>query len=288
MKVYFLNFYKKTIGFISSNIKVFIVGSIVLVFSFETSKVILQIAFAEQPVLKQSIASNLQIKKIDKNPFFSNYQSQNVTNSILNAIKAPETSLSLKLFGVTSSEDKNFAIIGLSESDQKEYLNGDQILENVFLETIHKDYVTINRSGVSESLSFNKTSLISGINVENSQNYKIDKEENIISSEWLSNQNLLDIISFVPVFTDGGTLTGIEINPGQNKEFFNDLELMPGDLIVSINGSSVSDFNENYLSNLETFFSNSEDLNLSIIRNNYPLSVGIKINWEDDDIKKLP
>ena len=53
---------------------------------------------------------------------------------------------------------------------------------------------------------------------------------------------------------------------------------MPGDLIVSINGSSVSDFNENYLSNLETFFSNSEDLNLSIIRNNYPLSVGIKIN----------
>ena len=63
---------------------------------------------------------------------------------------------------------------------------------------------------------------------------------------------------------------------------------MPGDLIVSINGSSVSDFNENYLSNLESFFSNSEDLNLSIIRNNYPLSVGIKINWEDDDIKKLP
>ena len=65
--------------------------------------------------------------------------------SKIDAVKAPETSLSLKLFGVTSSEDKNFAIIGLSESDQKEYLNGDQILENVFLETIHKDYVTINR-----------------------------------------------------------------------------------------------------------------------------------------------
>ena len=92
-----------------------------------------------------------------------NYEFQGNSNAFLNAIKAPETSLSLKLFGVTSSEDKNFAIIGLNKSDQKEYQTGDRILDNVFLESIHKDYVTINRSGVAESLSFNKPNLISGI-----------------------------------------------------------------------------------------------------------------------------
>ena len=205
-----------------------------------------------------------------------NYESQGNSNAFLNAIKAPETSLSLKLFGVTSSEDKNFAIIGLNKSDQKEYQTGDRILDNVFLESIHKDYVTINRSGVAESLSFNKPNLISGIETEILKN-PANKNDNVISAEWLSNQNILDAISFVPIFSNG-TLSGLEVNPGENKDFFVNLDLMPGDVLVSINGALVSDLNENYLSNLETFFSEPRDLNLSILRDNNPISIGIKVN----------
>ena len=205
-----------------------------------------------------------------------NYEFQGNSNAFLNAIKAPETSLSLKLFGVTSSEDKNFAIIGLNKSDQKEYQTGDRILDNVFLESIHKDYVTINRSGVAESLSFNKPNLISGIETEILKN-PANKNDNVISAEWLSNQNILDAISFVPIFSNG-TLSGLEVNPGENKDFFVNLDLMPGDVLVSINGALVSDLNENYLSNLETFFSEPRDLNLSILRDNNPISIGIKVN----------
>ena len=191
-------------------------------------------------------------------------------------IRDRETSLSLKLFGVTSSEDKNFAIIGLNKSDQKEYQTGDQVLDNVFLESIHKDYVTINRSGVAESLSFNKPNLISGIETEILK-IPANKNDNVISAEWLSNQNILDAISFVPIFSNG-TLSGLEVNPGGNKDFFVNLDLMPGDVLVSINGALVSDLNENYLSNLETFFSEPRDLNLSILRDNNPISIGIKVN----------
>ena len=205
-----------------------------------------------------------------------NYEFQGNSNTFLNAIKAPETSLSLKLFGVTSSEDKNFAIIGLNKSDQKEYQTGDRILDNVFLESIHKDYVTINRSGVAESLSFNKPNLISGIETEILKN-PANKNDNVISAEWLSNQNILDAISFVPIFSNG-TMSGLEVNPGENKDFFVNLDLMPGDVLVSINGALVSDLNENYLSNLETFFSEPRDLNLSILRDNNPISIGIKVN----------
>ena len=224
--------------------------------------------------MNQSTAAKIQLKKIDRNPFLPNYESQGNSNAFLNAIKAPETSLSLKLFGVTSSEDKNFAIIGLNKSDQKEYQTGDQVLDNVFLESIHKDYVTINRSGVAESLSFNKPNLISGIETEILNN-PANKNDNVISAEWLSNQNILDAISFVPIFSNG-TLSGLEVNPGENKDFFVNLDLMPGDVLVSINGALVSDLNENYLSNLETFFSEPRDLNLSILRDNNPISIGIK------------
>ena len=276
MNIDFFNFYKKSIDFFADKIKAIAIAIVVLIFSFETSNVILEIVFADKPVLNQSTAAKIKLKKIDRNPFLPNYESQGNSNAFLNAIKAPETSLSLKLFGVTSSEDKNFAIIGLNKSDQKEYQTGDRILDNVFLESIHKDYVTINRSGVAESLSFNKPNLISGIETEILKN-PANKNDNVISAEWLSNQNILDAISFVPIFSNG-TLSGLEVNPGENKDFFVNLDLMPGDVLVSINGALVSDLNENYLSNLETFFSEPRDLNLSILRDNNPISIGIKVN----------
>ena len=276
MNIDFFNFYKKSIDFFADKIKTIAIAIVVLIFSFETSNVILEIIFADKPVLNQSTAAKIQIKKINRNPFLPNYEFQGNSNAFLNAIKAPETSLSLKLFGVTSSEDKNFAIIVLNKSDQKEYQTGDRILDNVFLESIHKDYVTINRSGVAESLSFNKPNLISGIETEILKD-PANKNDNVISAEWLSNQNILDAISFVPIFSNG-TLSGLEVNPGENKVFFVNLDLMPGDVLVSINGALVSDLNENYLSNLETFFSEPRDLNLSILRDNNPISIGIKVN----------
>ena len=276
MNIDFFNFYKKSIDFFADKIKTIAIAIVVLIFSFETSNVILEIIFVDKPVLNQSTAAKIQIKKINRNPFLPNYEFQGNSNAFLNAIKAPETSLSLKLFGVTSSEDKNFAIIGLNKSDQKEYQTGDRILDNVFLESIHKDYVTINRAGVAESLSFNKPNLISGIETEILKN-PANKNDNVISAEWLSNQNILDAISFVPIFSNG-TLSGLEVNPGENKDFFVNLDLMPGDVLVSINGALVSDLNENYLSNLETFFSEPRDLNLSILRDNNPISIGIKVN----------
>ncbi|MAU89863.1 MAG: hypothetical protein CMQ91_00015 [Gammaproteobacteria bacterium] len=276
MNINFFNIYNEIADFVSKKAKTIAIAIVVLIFSFETSNVVLEIIFADTPVLNQSTAAKIQIKKIDRNPFLSNYESKENSNALLNAIKAPETSLSLKLFGVTSSEDKNFAIIGLSKSDQKEYQTGDRILDNVFLESIHKDYVTINRSGVAESLSFNKPNLISGIETEILKN-PANKNDNIISAEWLSNQNILEAISFVPIFSNG-TLSGLEVNPGENKDFLVNLDLMPGDVLVSINGALVSDLNENYLSNLETFFSEARDLNLSILRDNNPISIGIKVN----------
>lgn len=277
MSIDFLKIFNRTVNFISNKIKTILIAVIILIFSFETSSVILDIVFAEKVIINKSVAGRINVNKIDKNPFLPRYDSVELSNSILDLVKAPETSLSLKLFGVTSSEDKNFAIIGLNKSDQKEYLPGDQVLDNVFLESIHKDYVTINRSGVPESLSFNKISLISGIDKEILNKPITEKPENIISAEWLSNQNILDVISFVPIFLNG-TLTGLEVNPGENKEFFVNLDLLPGDVLVSVNGFLVSDLNENYLSNLETLFDEPKNLNLEILRNNNPVSIGIKIN----------
>lgn len=277
MSVDFFKIYERSYNFLSTKTKTIIIAIIALVFSFETSNVILEIVFADRASINQSASVKMDINKINKNPFLQEYESQEISNLILDAIKAPETSLSLKLFGVTSSEDQNFAIIGLNNSDQEKYLPGDTILDNVFLESIHKDYVTLNRAGVSESLSFNKISLITGLDQIISQEPENIAKKNKISAEWLANQNLLDAISFVPIFSDGA-LSGLEVNPGDNEEFFSNLELLPGDILVSINGLLVSDLADNYSSNLETLFKDPKDLNLEILRNNDPISIGITIN----------
>ena len=277
MSVDFFKIYERSYNFLSTKTKTIIIAIIALVFSFETSNVILEIVFADRASINQSASVKMDINKINKNPFLQEYESQEFSNLILDAIKAPETSLSLKLFGVTSSEDQNFAIIGLNNSDQEKYLPGDTILDNVFLESIHKDYVTLNRAGVSESLSFNKVSLITGLDQIISPEPEIIAKKNKISAEWLANQNLLDAISFVPIFSDGA-LSGLEVNPGDNEEFFSNLELLPGDILVSINGLLVSDLADNYSSNLETLFKDPKDLNLEILRNNDPISIGITIN----------
>tara|TARA_B100001057_G_scaffold214353_1_gene214717 strand:+ start:678 stop:1511 length:834 start_codon:yes stop_codon:yes gene_type:complete len=277
VSVDFFKIYERSYNFLSTKTKTIIIAIIALVFSFETSNVILEIVFADRASINQSASVKMDINKINKNPFLQEYESQEISNLILDAIKAPETSLSLKLFGVTSSEDQNFAIIGLNNSDQEKYLPGDTILDNVFLESIHKDYVTLNRAGVSESLSFNKVSLITGLDQIISQEPENIAKKNKISAEWLANQNLLDAISFVPIFSDGA-LSGLEINPGDNEEFFSNLELLPGDILVSINGLLVSDLADNYSSNLETLFKDPKDLNLEILRNNDPISIGITIN----------
>ena len=224
MSVDFFKIYERSYNFLSTKTKTIIIAIIALVFSFETSNVILEIVFADRASINQSASVKMDINKINKNPFLQEYESQEFSNLILDAIKAPETSLSLKLFGVTSSEDQNFAIIGLNNSDQEKYLPGDTILDNVFLESIHKDYVTLNRAGVSESLSFNKVSLITGLDQIISQEPENIAKKNKISAEWLANQNLLDAISFVPIFSDG-TLSGLEVNPGDNEEFFSNLVL---------------------------------------------------------------
>ena len=277
MSVDFFKIYERSYNFLSTKTKTIIIAIIALVFSFETSNVILEIVFADRASINQSASVKMDINKINKNPFLQEYESQEISNLILDAIKAPETSLSLKLFGVTSSEDQNFAIIGLNNSDQEKYLPGDTILDNVFLESIHKDYVTLNRAGVSESLSFNKVSLITGLDQIISQEPENIAKKNKISAEWLANQNLLDAISFVPIFSDGA-LSGLEVNPGDNEEFFSNLELLPGDILVSINGLLVSDLADNYSLNLETLFKDPKDLNLEILRNNDPISIGITIN----------
>ena len=275
MNIDYISYLNKSRFFLLANLKVLIISFIVLAFSIETSNLILQLVFSEGTSSFESKSSKKNFVKISENPFEQNYIF--TESESLNFLKAPETSLSLKLFGVTSSSDQNFAIIGLNSGDQRKYIAGESILENVFLESIHKDYVTINRSGSSESLSFDTLSLIGGMLDAVLSNSEKALKNNVISSQWLADQDISDLVSFVPIITDG-VLAGLELNPGADNKFFDSFDLEVGDILIAVNGMKISEFDQNYSSSLNSIFSESSNIDLELIRNKNKFKVGIEIN----------
>ena len=263
------------------NLKFSISGALLLVFSLEFSSILLGLIFNNQLSsnnFNNSFASSDAPRIID-NPFSSEVEIDGL--SIYESlVKAPETSLSLKLYGVTSSDEVKSAIIGFNQNDQKTYLVGDMISDNVYLDSINKDFVTIKRSGITESLSFFKGSVIKGMErvVQGNTSIKIASQQKpTISKEWIENQDIAKLNTFAPVFDDG-TISGLEISPGESTALFDSSELRPGDIVKSINGLSVAEIDLSDQDSINSFFSDLASLNLDLVRDDQVVSVDININ----------
>ena len=133
---------KDLIFYLDQKRRLVFVSILSLVLVLELSNLILNIFFSEKVNYQITQGSGASTIELFKDPFSSSLDSN--ANQILDFIKAPETNLSLKLFGVTSSDDKNFATIGVNKKDQKAYVPGDLIQDNVYLESIQKDFVTVS------------------------------------------------------------------------------------------------------------------------------------------------
>ena len=248
---------KDLIFYMDQKRRLVFVSILSLVLVLELSNLILNIFFSEKVNYQITQGPGASTIELSKDPFASSLDSN--ANKILDFIKAPETNLSLKLFGVTSSDDKNFATIGVNKKDQKAYVPGDLIQDNVYLESIQKDFVTISRSGISESLSFDKSSVITGIELAETKKEKKNFEN------WLSGQSVDDLLSFTPII-ENGLLIGLEVSPGEDSRLYDELELIPGDILISINGMNISELNIEDNDSIESFLESTNALNFLIKR----------------------
>lgn len=196
---------------------------------------------------------------IVNNPFSSKNKNYLLSEVV---IDAPVTTLGLNLYGITFSDDatKNSAILGFSPNEQKSYRVGDEIANGVLIDYIDKDRVIINREGNQESVKFKRKSIIALNDVEKSK-----ERPNLKTS--IKKENLLgDLFSFIPYYKNGN-LKGLEIYPGKNKELFIENGLKSGDIIIAVNGVSIS--SPSIIRNINSDKQNSieiqrDDKNLSI------------------------
>src|SRR5690606_16645810 len=164
---------------------------------------------------------------------------------VTSELDAPETTLPLTLTGVTADENGKLsrAHIISGRSEQRTYAIGDEI-ENAgaTLHAVYRDRVIINRSGQLETLRFDETRTVSAA----SRIARPAPPPPPPAQETYPDTSLRDVVtensaSLTHVFrmaphTDGGQIVGFRLNPGREREVFDALGLMPGDIVTEING----------------------------------------------------
>lgn len=150
-----------------------------------------------------------------------------------NAPRAPETMLSLELFGIRADGAQGGSvIIGTPDNKQDVYFIGDEILEGVRLERILQDHVEIRRNGVSEALSFARDQKVASTSAPNAASDAAGAghiEANL--------RRFLSVVRFVPA--SGGK--GLAISETSDRALLRQAGLEQGDVVLSINGLAATD-----------------------------------------------
>ena len=158
------------------------------------------------------------------------------------AANAPPSQANLVLTAVFASPDPNkgLAIIGESAQSARVFAVGGAVQPGVRLHQVHQDRVILDRAGSLETLSLPK---------RNSGALVINRAPPPQSSQFVNNLRQMaetnpsafaEIIRPQPVFANGAQ-RGYRVYPGRNRAQFSKLGLVPGDLVMSINGTPLDD-----------------------------------------------
>lgn len=151
----------------------------------------------------------------------------------------PETSLQLTLRGVIASPDERLARAIVADSGGKEnfFKIGDTLPGNATLKEIHGDRIVIQRGGRYETLTLPKDSLVVAAPARAATNapkssYTLREYRNAL----LNNPNeVADLVRIMPK-NEGGRFLGYQLQPGRDAQFLARYGLMPGDVVVAVNG----------------------------------------------------
>jgi|GEM_PF-886381 len=173
---------------------------------------------------------------------------------------APETSLSLKLYGRRAGATGS-AIIETPDRVQGVFNIGDEIIDGVTLKAVNPEYVVLSRRGTLERLTFerdgeslfgtnvpdapvnnagSKTSGRSGAASPQMTDQMSSRSETSLAQ--MSPQDLISALSFTRVMERGksGSVKGFEVTSTSDKINLEAFGLRSGDIITSIGGQDLT------------------------------------------------
>ncbi|MGE0188986.1 MAG: type II secretion system protein GspC [Steroidobacteraceae bacterium] len=155
----------------------------------------------------------------------------------------PKSQMNLILAGTMALEDPEagYAIIGTTAANAKFYRVGATIDGGVHLHSVYTDRVIIDRSGTLETIVLPRglPSNFIAPPVRSTSDNVVNNLRRIVSN---NPSALGELLRAQPVFSNG-VQKGYRVYPGRDRQQFARLGLQPGDLVTSINGSSLDDVN---------------------------------------------
>ncbi|MGH8206574.1 MAG: type II secretion system protein GspC [Steroidobacteraceae bacterium] len=201
------------------------------------------------------------------------------TAAVATGPNAPPTEMALILAGVIAQRDPAHgqAIIGPNAAGAKLYSVGAMIGGGARLHAVYADRVLLEHNGGLETLMLPRTLLPGTENLAPVANLP-DR-----AAVQTNPAVLAGLVRVQPVFNQG-KLAGYRIFPGgkNGPAAFRQLGLIPGDLILAVNGSSLDD-PARAMEVLQTL-SSSGSATITVMRDGTPLEVNLNLaNLSDDE-----
>jgi len=180
--------------------------------------------------------------------------------------RAPETMLSLQLFGIRAGEGTTggSAIIAGADNVQNVYFVGQEIMPGVKLERVSAGRVMIRRNGVIESLSLDKEPPTAVSPESGASSATVAPAGEAWSRVTTGADTLFSQIQFTPRRAENGA-PGLILQSGKTAGLLEQAGLMPGDVLLAVNGAPVSGVAD--LMAMANSLRDAERLTLEIERN---------------------
>lgn len=183
---------------------------------------------------------------------------------------APATQLNLKLvalFMSTGDDSDGSATIVTPDNQTTRFELGDEILPGVRLERILSDRVIISRNGTEETLMRGGReaglSVISDTSTSATEPGQATTTSNPVFRPDFSAQTLIASLDVVPE-TNDGRLTGLVLRPRGNPGLMQSAGLQPGDRLIELNGTDVSELD---VSAASAEMSSARTITMTVLRN---------------------
>lgn len=157
-------------------------------------------------------------------------------------IEAPDTRLKLVLRGSLASDDPEHAraIIADPRGQEEQYAIGDNLPGNAELSEIHPDRVILKRNGRYETLRLPQDQINRASNVTVSARQPAgpgpgQRLQAIRRQVQRNPASLYEVVRPVPKQDEEGNIIGYTLQPGRDRQLFDQLGLQSGDVVVQIN-----------------------------------------------------
>lgn len=173
---------------------------------------------------------------------------------------APKTRLNLTLKGVLAHSDQNyaFALIGQGSGPQKVYGVGDKLPGNAELLEVLKDRVIIEYQQREETLFLEKRQSVNianrparvnapmpltavPLNTMKRQSFSPERASQVRRDLIANPSKVFNMVAIKPYRNSVGNVVGYQLSPKGDAGLFREAGLEAGDVVMSVNGISVTD-----------------------------------------------